>query len=130
MAAEKGNRYAEKHSIEEWEEIFEGIYKRAIKGKYLSLQQAFIESDVRPSTERWLCSKYEVLATIKKDIAAAIANQINKKGLNGNFNPAMSIWRLKQLGEQDKQVIEQNTTTTELTAEERKERIEALKNKM
>jgi len=101
MAAEKGNRYAEKHSIEEWEEIFEGIYKRAIKGKYLSLQQAFIESDVRPSTERWLCSKYEVLATIKKDIAAAIANQINKKGLNGNFNPAMSIWRLKQLGEED-----------------------------
>ena len=101
MAAEKGNRYAEKHSLEEWEEIFEGIYKRAIKGKYLSLQQAFIESDVRPSTERWLCSKYEVLATIKKDIAAAIANKINKGGLKSDFNPAMSIWRLKQLGEVD-----------------------------
>lgn len=130
MAAEKGNRYGEKHTLEEWEEIFEGIYKRALKGKYLSLQQAFIESDVRPSTERWLASKYKALATIKKDIAAAIVNQINKKGLKGEFNPAMSIWRLKQLGEQDKQVIEQNTTTTELTAEERKERIEALKNKM
>ena len=101
MAAEKGNRYAEKHSLEEWEEIFEGIYKRAIKGDYLSLQQAFIESDVRPSTERWLCSKYEVLATIKKDIAAAIANKINKGGLKAEFNPAMSIWRLKQLGEVD-----------------------------
>ena len=101
MAAEKGNRYAEKHSLEEWEEIFEGIFKRAIKGKYLSLQQAFIESDVRPSTERWLCSKYEVLATIKKDIAAAIANKINKGGLKSDFNPAMSIWRLKQLGEVD-----------------------------
>jgi hypothetical protein len=101
MAAEKGNRYGEKHTLEEWEEIFEGIYKRALKGKYLSLQQAFIESDVRPSTERWLASKYKALATIKKDIAAAIVNQINKKGLNGEFNPAMSIWRLKQLGEQD-----------------------------
>lgn len=101
MAAEEGNRYAEKHSIEEWTEIFEGIYDRALEGKYLSLQQAFIESDVRPSTERWLASKYKVLATIKKDIAAAIVNQINKKGLQGDFNPAMSIWRLKQLGEQD-----------------------------
>ncbi len=130
MAAEKGNRYAEKHSIEEWKDIFEDIYKKAIKGKYLSLQQAFIESDVRPSTYKWLVNKYEVLANIKNDIADAVAMKINKGGLNGDFNPAMSIWRLKQLGEQDKQVIEQNTTTTELTAEERKERIEALKNKM
>ena len=29
------------------------------------------------------------------------ANKINKKGLDGEFNPAMSIWRLKQLGEVD-----------------------------
>ncbi len=94
------------------------------------MQQAFIESDVRPSTYKWLVNKYEVLANIKNDIADAVAMKINKGGLNGDFNPAMSIWRLKQLGEQDKQVIEQNTTTTELTAEERKERIEALKNKM
>ena len=130
MAAEKGNRYAEKHSIEEWKDIFEDIYKKAIKGKYLSLQQAFIESDVRPSTYKWLVNKYEVLANIKNDIADAVAMKINKGGLNGDFNPAMSIWRLKQLGEVDKQEIEQKTTTVELTAEERKERIEALKNKM
>jgi len=101
MAAEKGNRYAEKHSIEEWKDIFEDIYKKAIKGKYLSLQQAFIESDVRPSTYKWLVNKYEVLANIKNDIADAVAMKINKGGLNGDFNPAMSIWRLKQLGEKD-----------------------------
>jgi len=101
MAAEKGNRYAEKHSIEEWKDIFEDIYKKAIKGKYLSLQQAFIESDVRPSTYKWLVNKYEVLANIKNDIADAVAMKINKGGLNGDFNPAMSIWRLKQLGEED-----------------------------
>jgi hypothetical protein len=103
MAAAEGNRYAEKHSIEEWEKIFETIYQEAKQGKFLSLQQAFIESDVRPSTERWLCSKYKVLATIKKDIADAIANEINKGGLKSKFNPAMSIWRLKQLGEKDEQ---------------------------
>ena len=101
MAAAEGNRYAEKHSIEEWEKIFETIYQEAKQGKFLSLQQAFIESDVRPSTERWLCSKYKVLATIKKDIADAIANEINKGGLKSKFNPAMSIWRLKQLGESE-----------------------------
>ena len=101
MAAEKGNRYGEKHSLEEWEKIFEGIYEKAKKGEFLSIQQAFIESDVRPSTERWLASKYEALATIKKDIADCIANRINKGGLLAEFNPAMSIWRLKQLCEQD-----------------------------
>lgn len=101
MAAEKGNRYGEKHTLEEWEKIFEGIYERALKGKYLSLQQAFIESDVRPSTYKWLVSKYEALANIKNDIAEAVAMKINKGGLKGDFNPAMSIWRLKQLGEKD-----------------------------
>ena len=130
MAAAEGNRYGEKHSIEEWIEIFEGIYDKAKQGEFLSLQQAFIESDVRPSTERWLCSKNKALATIKKDIADCIANRINKGGLLAEFNPAMSIWRLKQLGEHDKQIIEQSNTTVELTPEERLERIKKLKDKM
>lgn len=99
MAFEEGNRLAEKHTIEEWVVIFEGIYERAKEGDFLSLQQAFIESDVRPSTATWLVNKHRVLATIKKDIAEAIANEINKGGLKSKFNPAMSIWRLKQLGE-------------------------------
>ncbi len=105
----EGNRHAEKHSLEEWANIFEGIYEKAKEGEFLSLQQAFIESDVRPSTERWLCSKYPVLATIKKDIADCIANRINKGGLLAEFNPAMSIWRLKQLGEHDVQKTDVTT---------------------
>jgi hypothetical protein len=130
MAAEKGNRYAERHSVKEWLNIFEKVYDKSLTGKYLRLAEAFMDFDIRPSTYKFLVNQHKELASIKEDIKEAIANRINKKGLNGDFNPAMSIWRLKQLGEQDKQVIEQNTTTTELTAEERKERIEALKNKM
>ncbi len=130
MAAEKGNRYAEKHSIEEWKDIFEDIYKKAIKGKYTSLQQAWIKNDIRPSTATWLVKKYEALASIKKDISEAIIALINDRGLEGDYNATCVIWRSKQLGEVDKQEIEQKTTTVELTAEERKERIEALKNKM
>lgn len=130
MAFEEGNKLAEKHTLEEWIAIFEGIYEKAMNGEFLSLQQAFIESNVRPSTATWLVDKHRVLATIKKDIGDAIANTINKGGLNMKFNPAMSIWRLKQLGEVDKQTIEQNNTTVELTPEERQTRIEELKQKM
>jgi hypothetical protein len=130
MAAPEGNKYAEKYTLDEWIEIFEGIYEKAMNGDFLSLQQAFIESDVRPSTQKWLCQKYEALATIKKDIGEAIVNTVNKGGLKSQFNPAMAIWRMKQLGEVEKQVIEQNNTTVNLTPEERKERIEQLKNKL
>jgi hypothetical protein len=42
----------------------------------------------------------------------------------------MSIWRLKQLGENDEQVIENTNTVIELTTEERSERIQQLKNKI
>jgi len=95
------NREAAIHSMEEWQNIFEDVYKKAKGGKYLRLAEAFMDSDVKPSTYKWLVNKDPVLATIKEDIKEAIANKINKKGLNGDFNPAMSIWRLKQLGEED-----------------------------
>lgn len=101
MAAPEGNKYGEKHTLEEWIDIFEGIYERAIAGDFLSLQQAFIESDVRPSTATWLVNKHKALATIKKDIAEAIILHINNGGLKSKFNPAMSIWRMKQLGESE-----------------------------
>ena len=101
MAAPEGNKYGEKHTLDEWIEIFEGIYDKAIEGEFLSLQQAFIESDVRPSTATWLVNKHKALATIKKDIGEAIINTINKGGLKSKFNPAMSIWRMKQLGENE-----------------------------
>ena len=96
----------------------------------LCVEDAIYHTKMPYSTFYSLSKKHPVLEDIKKDINRAILRRINKRGLYGEFNPAMSIWRLKQLGEQDKQVIEQNTITTELTAEERKERIEALKNKM
>ena len=127
----KGNRDAEKWSLEKAEELFNKAYEYALTNKdCLCVEDAIYHSGMPYSTFYDLAKKNAVLENIKKDIARAILRRINKKGLQGDFNPAMSIWRLKQLGEQDKQVIEQNTTTTELTSEERKERIEALKNKM
>ena len=127
----KGNRDAEKWSLEKAEELFNKAYEYALTNKdCLCVEDAIYQSGIPFSTFYNLSKKSTVLEDIKKDINRAILRRINKKGLNGEFNATMSIWRLKQLGEQDKQVIEQNTTTTELTSEERKERIEALKNKM
>ena len=127
----KGNRDAEKWSLEKAEELFNKAYEYALTNKdCLCVEDAIYHSGIPFSTFYNLSKKSTVLEDIKKDINRAILRRINKKGLNGEFNATMSIWRLKQLGEQDKQVIEQNTTTTELTSEERKERIEALKNKM
>jgi len=101
MAAEKGNRYAERHSVKEWIELFEKVYEKALTGKYLRLAEAYMDFDIRPSTYKFLVNQHKELASIKEDTKEAIANKINKKGLNGDFNPAMSIWRLKQLGEED-----------------------------
>tara|TARA_R100000750_G_scaffold54731_1_gene40540 strand:+ start:2203 stop:2613 length:411 start_codon:yes stop_codon:yes gene_type:complete len=128
MGAEKGNRYAEKHNLEEWEKIFNEIYDNAAKGKYNSLQDAWISNGVRQSTATWLCDKYEVLASIKKDIAAAIIREINDRGLTGDYNPAMCIWRNKQLGEKDTQYQEVNSNNRDITVttEEKAARIDEL----
>ena len=132
MAAAEGNRYAERNSIEEWNNIFEKIYDNAVKGEYNSLQDAFMSNDIRPSTMRFLCSRHKELSSLKKDIGEAIIRSLNDKALfiDNRVSPAIAIWRMKQLGETEKQVIENTNTVIELTAEERAERIEQLKNKM
>ena len=132
MAAAEGNRYAERNSIEEWNNIFEKIYDNAVKGEYNSLQDAFMSNDIRPSTMRFLCLRHKELSSLKKDIGEAIIRSINDKALfiDNRVSPAIAIWRMKQLGETEKQVIENTNTVIELTAEERKERIEQLKNKL
>jgi len=132
MAAAEGNRYAERNSIEEWNNIFENIYDNAVKGEYNSLQDAFMSNDIRPSTMRFLCLRHKELSSLKKDIGEAIIRSINDKALfiDNRVSPAIAIWRMKQLGETEKQVIENTNTVIELTAEERKERIEQLKNKL
>jgi hypothetical protein len=127
----KGNRDAEKWSIEDAEKLFLKALEFANDSdECLCVEDAIHHSKIPYTTFYDLAKKHTVLNNIKKDINKAILRRINKKGLKGDFNPAMSIWRLKQLGEVEKQVVEQQNTNIELTAEERKERIEALKNKM
>jgi hypothetical protein len=127
----KGNRDAEKWSIEDAEEIFLTALDFANDNdECLCVEDAIHHTKIPYSTFYNLAKKHSVLEDIKKDINKAVLRRINKKGLHGEFNPAMSIWRLKQLGEHDKQIIEQQNTNVELTPEERLERIKKLKDKL
>ena len=127
----KGNRDAEKWSIEDAEEIFLIALGFANDNdECLCVEDAIHHTKIPYSTFYNLAKKHSVLEDIKKDINKAVLRRINKGGLLAEFNPAMSIWRLKQLGEHDKQIIEQSNTTVELTPEERKAKIEKLKDKL
>jgi len=98
----KGNRDAEKWSLEKAEELFNKAYEYALINKdCLCVEDAIYHSGIPFSTFYNLSKKSTVLEDIKKDINRAILRRINKKGLNGEFNATMSIWRLKQLGEED-----------------------------
>jgi len=98
----KGNRDAEKWSLEKAEELFNKAYEYALTNKdCLCVEDAIYHSGIPFSTFYNLSKKSTVLEDIKKDINSAILRRINKKGLNGEFNATMSIWRLKQLGEED-----------------------------
>lgn len=98
----KGNRDAEKWSIEKAEKEFMKALNYAESNREcLCIEDAIYFTNIPYSTFYDLAKKNTVLENIKKDIARAILRRINKKGLNGEFNATMSIWRLKQLGEED-----------------------------
>ena len=127
----KGNRDAEKWSLEDAEELFlKALDFANDSDECLCVEDAIHHTKIPYTTFYDLAKKHSVLNSIKTDIKRSVLRRINKGGLLAEFNPAMSIWRLKQLGEHDKQIIEQNNTNVELTPEERKERIKKLKDKM
>ena len=106
----KGNRDAEKWSIEDAEEIFLIALDFANDSdECLCVEDAIHHTKIPYSTFYNLAKKHSVLEDIKKDINKAVLRRINKGGLLAEFNPAMSIWRLKQLGEHDVQKTDVTT---------------------
>jgi len=98
----KGNRDAEKWSLKDAEKIFLIALDFANDNdECLCVEDAIHHTKIPYSTFYNLAKKHSVLEDIKKDINRAVLRRINKGGLLAEFNPAMSIWRLKQLGEQD-----------------------------
>ena len=102
------NKVAEKWTLKDATAIFKKVRDEAIGGAR-SIQGAILKAGLYSSGFYYLLEKYPVLESIKKDINDIIINTINEGGLDGVYNPALSIWRLKQLNETDKTEVVQTT---------------------
>ena len=122
MAAPTGNKYNEKYTLEGELPIFEDMLEKAKEGKYLSIQEAVMYSPYGRSSFYHLCDRFKELDSVKEDINDTIIANVNRKALEGEYNPTASIWRMKQLGERDKtEVTSTVTNLTPPTEEELKE---------
>ncbi len=102
-----GNKASEKWTEKEALDAFNGLYLYTkSNNKVLSLQQAYIEYGIPPSTYYYLTEKFPVLEKIKKGMHDVIIARINSGALTGDYVPTPAIWRMKQLGESDKQEID------------------------
>ena len=113
----KGNRDAEKWSLESAEDVFLTALDFAQENdECLCVEDAIHHTKMPYSTFYDLAKKHSVLDSIKTDIKRAVLRRINKGGLLAEFNPAMSIWRLKQLGEHDVQKTDVTTNGKEINS--------------
>jgi hypothetical protein len=103
-----GNKAAEKWTLEDAKAKIIEVRDAAAKGAN-SLQQAVHQSNIYRTGYNYLLKKFPELEGIKEDTIDLIVDGINTKGLESVYNPTMCIWRMKQLGEKDKQEIEQTT---------------------
>lgn len=102
----KGNKAAVKSPkivIRKFKEMLENA---KTDRNILCFQDACLSIGWRSSKVDYWVNKISVFENIKKDIQDIITSRINKAALNGDFNPATSIWRMKQLGEKDTQYQE------------------------
>ncbi len=119
MGAPKGNKYTQKYDEDQAIELFIEMLEFSKTDGCLCVQDAFLHIDMPSSTFYHLVEKHDVLEYIKRDIMANISSRVNKKGLTGDFNATMSIWRLKQMGEKDsKEITQTNIDKTPPTAKE------------
>ena len=119
--APEGNTNAQKFTLQEWIEKFEQVYDNSKKGKYDSLQKAWIDNDIRPTTVKYLVNRHIELSNIKEDINNAIISNINTKALKGDFNSTASIWRMKQLGERDSSHVDHTSGGEKINTENKVE---------
>jgi hypothetical protein len=115
MAAPKGNKYAQIWDEENaLPEFIKGLEYAEKNNSCLCLEDAIHHTSIPYSTYDYLANKYDVLGRIKKDTMVEVKRRINKGSLEGDYNPASGIWRMKQLGDTDKQEIKQEVTSNQL----------------
>jgi len=103
---EIGNKEAEIWDEEQVRKVFNQMVVNTIEDKdILSLQDAILSVNLYSSSINYLVEKFPVFETIKKDIQDIIVSRVNKGAIKGEFNPASSIWRMKQCGEVERSEI-------------------------
>lgn len=118
MSAPKGNKYAQKWNEENAKPEFMKALDFAAKDpRCLCLEDAIAQTKIPYSTYDYLAIKYKVLGQIKSDTKIEVKRRINKGSLEGDFNPASGIWRMKQLGEVDKKEVDNNIKSNDLKIE-------------
>lgn len=122
MAAEQGNKYAQKYELDEAIDLFIiGLEYAESNEECLSLADAIKQTTIPYSTYDYLAEKHDVLGHIKNDTKTEVTRRINKEALKGNFNATSSIWRMKQLGEKDVSEVKNTNVDLNLTEDEVRE---------
>ena len=122
MAAEQGNKYAQKYELDEAIDLFIiGLEYAESNEECLSLADAIKQTTIPYSTYDYLAEKHDVLGHIKNDTKTEVTRRINKEALKGNFNATSSIWRMKQLGEKDISEVKNTNVDLNLTEDEVRE---------
>ncbi len=125
MAAEQGNKYAEKYEENTARKLFmKGLQYAKSNDDCLSIQDVIIHIDISHSTFYNLCEKFEVLDNIKKDMNDAVIARVNRNALKNKYNSTAAIWRMKQLGEKDVKEHDFPNALTLITSEKSKKKID------
>lgn len=83
---------------------FKEMYENAkTDDNILCFQDACMSIGWRSSKVDYWAKKIPTFGSLKTDIQNIIVSRVNKNALFGDFNATASIWRMKQLGEIDKQ---------------------------
>jgi hypothetical protein len=105
-----GNKAAEKWTLKDAEDSFNKMLEFTISNDdVVSVQQAYIDFEMPCVTYYYLLKKFPELERIKKGINDIIISRVNKGAINNELNPTACIWRMKQLGERDKQDVDHTT---------------------
>ena len=100
-----GSKLNQRHSKEKFIAIFEELAQKCINGEYLSIQECQMHSGIARRTFYEYADKYPELEDLKLQMNDAIIANTNRNALTGKYNPASAIWRMKMLGERDRQEL-------------------------
>lgn len=104
---QKGNK---KHPAVVLRKFSEIIENTKTDENILCFQDACLSIGWRSSKVEYWVKKIPVFENLKKDIQDIIISRVNNNALRNKFNATASIWRMKQLGEKDKQEIDNKSS--------------------